>query len=80
MLLLAKAGGEPAASIAVRLGHHLDWFLWDEQARGSDVDRADTLSGQAVTGGLRPHTVRPRKGAAAVLVLLEEKLAMSTVV
>lgn len=79
-MLLAKAGGEPAASIAVRLGHHLDWFLWDEQTRGSDVDRADTLSGQAVTGGLRPHTVRPRKGAAAVLVLLEEKLAMSTVI
>lgn len=51
-MLLANAGGEPAASIAVRLGHHLDWFLWDEQTRGSDVDRADTLSGQAVTGGL----------------------------
>jgi len=26
-MLLAKAGGEPAASIAARLGHHLDWFL-----------------------------------------------------
>lgn len=50
-MLLAKAGGESAVSIAVRLGHHLDWFLWDEQTRGSDVDRTDTLSGQAVTGG-----------------------------
>ena len=78
-----EARGLPGAPRGVppgRLGHHPGWFLWDEQTRGSDVDRADTLSGQAVTGGLRPHTVRPRKGAAAVLVLLEEKLAMSTVV
>ena len=34
-----------------RLGHYLDWFLWDEQTRRSDADRADTLSGQAATGG-----------------------------
>ena len=34
-----------------RLGHHPGWFMWDEQTRGSDADRADTLSGQAATGG-----------------------------
>ena len=28
-----------------RLGHYLDWFLWDEQTRRPGADRADTLSG-----------------------------------
>ena len=45
--LLARLGGVPPG----RPGHYLGWFLWDEQTRRSDADRADTLSGQAATGG-----------------------------
>ena len=48
-----EARGLPGAPRGVstrRLGHYLDWFLWDEQTRRSDADRADTLSGQAATG------------------------------
>ena len=49
-----EARGLPGAPRGVppgRLGHHPGWFLWDERTRGSDADRADTLSGQAATGG-----------------------------
>ena len=46
-----------------RLGHHLDWFLWDEQTRGSDIDRADTLSGQAVTGEATITHSSPSQGS-----------------
>ena len=44
---LARLGGVPPG----RPGHHPGWFLWDERTRRSDADRADTLSGQAATGG-----------------------------
>ena len=43
---LARLGGVPPG----RLGHYPGWFLWDERTRGPGADRADTLSGQAVTG------------------------------
>ena len=50
-----------------RLGHYPGWFLWDEQTRRSDADRADTLPGQA---GARPHAACAHEGATIPLALL----------
>ena len=79
-MLLAKAGGESAASIAVRLGHHLDWFLWDEQTRRSDADRADTLSGQAATGSYDNTRFALAREPQPLWSYWEDELAMPTVV
>ena len=79
-MLLAKAGGESAVSIAVRLGHHLDWFLWDEQTRRSDADRADTLSGQAATGGYDNTRFALAREPQPLWSYWEDKLAVSTVI
>ena len=63
-----------------RLGHYLDWFLWDEQTRRSDADRADTLSGQAATGGYDHTRVALAREPQPFWSYWEERLAMSTVV
>ena len=63
-----------------RLGHYLDWFLWDEQTRRSDADRADTLSGQAATGGYDHTRVALAREPQPFWSYWEDKLAVSTVV
>ncbi len=73
---LARLGGISTR----RLGHYLDWFLWDEQTRRSDADRADTLSGQAATGGYDHTRVALAREPQPFWSYWEERLAMSTVV
>ena len=63
-----------------RLGHYLDWFLWDEQTRRSDADRADTLSGQAATGGYDNTRLALAREPRPLWSYWEDKLAVSTVV
>ena len=42
---------EPFHGVSTRwLGRYLDCFRWLEQARHSDADRGDTLSGQVARG------------------------------
>ena len=41
--------GAPRGVSTRRFGHHSGWFLWDEQTRRPDVDRADTLPGRVAT-------------------------------
>ena len=73
---LARLGGVSTR----RLGHYLDWFLWDEQTRRSDADRADTLSGQAATGGYDHTRVALAREPQPFWSYWEDKLAVSTVV
>ena len=63
-----------------RLGHYLDWFLWDEQTRRSDADRADTLSGQAATGSYDNTRFALAREPQPFWSYWEDKLAVSTVV
>ena len=73
--------GAPRGGVSTRrLGHYLDWFLWDEQTRRSDADRADTLSGQAATGGYDHTRVALAREPQPFWSYWEERLAMSTVV
>ena len=62
-----------------RLGHYLDWFLWDEQTRRSDADRADTLSGQAATGSYDNTRFALAREPQPFWSYWEDKLAVSTV-
>lgn len=73
---LARLGGVPPG----RLGHHPGWFLWDEQTRGSDADRADTLSGQAATGGYDNTRFALAREPQPLWSYWEDELAMPTVV
>ena len=73
---LARLGGVPPG----RLGHHPGWFLWDERTRGSDADRADTLSGQAATGGYDNTRFALAREPQPLWSYWEDKLAVSTVV
>ena len=63
-----------------RLGHYLDWFLWDEQTRRSDADRADTLSGQAATGSYDNTRFALAREPQPLWSYWEDKLTVSTVV
>ena len=74
--LLARLGGVPPG----RPGHYLGWFLWDEQTRRSDADRADTLSGQAATGGYDNTRLALAREPRPLWSYWEDKLAVSTVV
>ena len=73
---LARLGGVSTR----RLGHYLDWFLWDEQTRRSDADRADTLSGQAATGGYDHTRVALAREPQPLWSYWEDELAVPTVV
>ena len=73
---LARLGGVPPG----RLGHHPGWFMWDEQTRGSDADRADTLSGQAATGSYDNTRFALAREPQPLWSYWEDKLAMPTVV
>ena len=73
---LARLGGVPPG----RLGHHPGWFLWDEQTRGPDADRADTLSGQAATGSYDNTRFALAREPQPLWSYWEDKLAVSTVV
>ena len=78
-----EARGLPGAPRGVstrRLGHYLDWFLWDEQTRRSDADRADTLSGQAATGSYDNTRFALAREPQPFWSYWEDKLAVSTVV
>ena len=73
---LARLGGVSTR----RLGHYLDWFLWDEQARRSDADRADTLSGQAATGGYDNTRLALAREPQPLWSYWEDELVVPTVV
>ena len=73
---LARLGGVPPG----RPGHYPGWFLWDERTRRSDADRADTLSGQAATGGYDNTRFALARELQPLWSYWEDKLAMSTVV
>ena len=73
---LARLGGVPPG----RPGHYPGWFLWDEQTRGSDADRADTLSGQAATGSYDNTRFALAREPQPLWSYWEDKLAVSTVV
>ena len=73
---LARLGGVSTR----RLGHYLDWFLWDEQTRRSDADRADTLSRQAATGSYDNTRFALAREPQPFWSYWEDKLAVSTVV
>ena len=78
-----EARGLPGAPRGVppgRLGHYPGWFLWDEQTRGPDADRADTLSGQAATGGYDNTRFALAREPQPLWSYWEDKLAVSTVV
>ena len=78
-----EARGLPGAPRGVstrRLGHYPDWFLWDEQMRGSDADRADALSGQAATGSYDNTRLALAREPQPLWSCWEDKLAVSTVV
>ena len=78
-----EARGLPGAPRGVppgRLGHYPGWFLWDEQTRRSDADRADTLSGQAATGGYDNTRFALAREPQPLWSYWEDKLAMPTVV
>ncbi len=78
-----EARGLPGAPRGVstrRLGHYLDWFLWDEQTRRPDADRADTLSGQAATGSYDNTRLALAREPQPFWSYWEDKLAVSTVV
>ena len=77
-----EARGPPGAPRGVppgRPGHHPGWFLWDEQTRRSDADRADTLSGQAATGSYDNTRFALAREPQPLWSYWEDKLAMPTV-
>ena len=73
---LARLGGVSTR----RPVHYLDWFLWDEQTRRSDADRADTLSGQAATGSYDNTRLALAREPQPLWSYWEDKLAVPTVV
>ena len=78
-----EARGLPGAPRGVppgRLGHYPGWFLWDEQTRRSDADRADTLSGQAATGSYDNTRFALAREPQPLWSYWEDKLAVSTVI
>ena len=73
---LARLGGVPPG----RPGHYPGWFLWDERTRRSDADRADTLSGQAATGGYDNTRFALAREPQPLWSYWEDELAVPTVV